>query len=66
MFRFVKCTFTVIPPVSFPNQRRFHDGLKTIVGGGFAERVAQYGSSDSGSSLGDIFQAVMKNKEEDK
>ncbi|HEY5363115.1 MAG TPA: 30S ribosomal protein S1 [Aestuariivirga sp.] len=30
------------------------------------EAVAQYGSSDSGASLGDIFQAAMKKKEEDK
>ena len=30
------------------------------------EAVAQYGSSDSGASLGDIFQAALKKKEEDK
>ncbi len=30
------------------------------------EAVAQYGSSDSGASLGDIFQAAMKKKEGDK
>ena len=30
------------------------------------EAVAQYGSSDSGASLGDIFQAALKKKEDDK
>ncbi|MBG1233945.1 30S ribosomal protein S1 [Aestuariivirga litoralis] len=30
------------------------------------EAVAQYGSSDSGASLGDIFQAALKKKEEQK
>ncbi len=51
-------------PVSIPHQRRFYDGLKTIVGLGSRKGWAQYGSSDSGARLEDTFRPTMKKKED--
>ncbi len=46
--------------------RKYNVSIKALEIADEREAVAQYGSSDSGASLGDIFQAAMKKKEEEK
>jgi small subunit ribosomal protein S1 len=46
--------------------RKVNVSIKALEISDEREAVAQYGSSDSGASLGDIFQAAMKKKEETK
>ena len=46
--------------------RKYNVSIKALEIADEREAVAQYGSSDSGASLGDIFQAALKKKEEDK
>jgi len=46
--------------------RKVNVSIKALEISDEREAVAQYGSSDSGASLGDIFQAALKKKEEQK
>ncbi|MDE2383997.1 MAG: 30S ribosomal protein S1 [Alphaproteobacteria bacterium] len=46
--------------------RKVNVSIKALEIADEREAVAQYGSSDSGASLGDIFQAALKKKEEGK
>ena len=46
--------------------RKVNVSIKALEINDEREAVAQYGSSDSGASLGDIFQAAMKKKEDKK
>ena len=47
-----------------PKARKVNASIKALEIADEREAVAQYGSSDSGASLGDILQAAMKKKEE--
>src|ERR1700754_3027801 len=47
------------------NSRRITVSIKALEIPEEKQAVAQYGSSDSGASLGDIFQAALKKKEKD-
>jgi len=45
--------------------RRISVSIKALELSEEKQAVAQYGSSDSGASLGDIFKAAIKKREED-
>ncbi|MCA0431744.1 MAG: 30S ribosomal protein S1 [Proteobacteria bacterium] len=58
--------FDAIVTVFDAKARKINVSIKALEISDEREAVAQYGSSDSGASLGDILQAAMKKREEEK
>ncbi len=58
--------FDAVITVFDAKARKVNVSIKALEISDEREAVAQYGSSDSGASLGDILQAAMKKKDEDK
>jgi small subunit ribosomal protein S1 len=58
--------FDAVVTVADAKARKYNVSIKQLEISDEREAVEQYGSSDSGASLGDILQAAMKKKEADK